>query len=84
MTFQWGALIFKGAMTNLTCAYKVFRPDGEPIRADVKLTLKQAAATIMGQNPTTRAQAGFAPSAKRAGGRDVRGSRPACAAPDLV
>ena len=34
-------------------------PDGEPIRADVKLTLKQAAATIKGQNPTTRAQAGF-------------------------
>jgi Contractile injection system tube protein/LysM domain len=59
VTFQWGALIFKGAMTNLTCAYKVFRPDGEPVRADVKLTLKQAAATIKGQNPTTRAQAGF-------------------------
>ena len=59
VTFQWGALIFKGAMTNLACAYKVFRPDGEPIRADVKLTLKQAAATIKGQNPTTRAQAGF-------------------------
>jgi phage tail protein X len=59
VTFQWGALIFKGAMTSLTCAYKLFRPDGEPIRADVKLTLKQAAATIAGQNPTTRAQAGF-------------------------
>ena len=59
VTFQWGALIFKGAMTSLTCAYKLFRPDGEPIRADVKLTLKQAAATIKGQNPTTRAQAGF-------------------------
>ena len=59
ITFQWGALIFKGACTSLTCAYKLFRPDGEPIRADVKLTLKQAAATIKGQNPTTRAQAGF-------------------------
>jgi hypothetical protein len=59
VTFQWGALIFKGAMTNLACSYKVFRPDGEPIRADVKLTLKQAAATIKGQNPTTRANAGF-------------------------
>ena len=59
VTFQWGALIFKGAMTSLTCAYKLFRPDGEPIRADVKLTLKQAAATVAGQNPTTRAQAGF-------------------------
>ena len=38
VTFQWGALIFKGAMTNLACSYKVFRPDGEPIRADVKLS----------------------------------------------
>jgi hypothetical protein len=59
VTFQWGPVIFVGAMTSLTCAYKLFRPDGEPIRADVKLTLKQAAATIKGQNPTTRAQAGF-------------------------
>jgi hypothetical protein len=59
ITFQWGPVIFKGACTSLTCAYKLFRPDGEPIRADVKLTLKQAAATIKGQNPTTRAQAGF-------------------------
>ncbi len=59
ITFQWGALIFKGACTSLTCAYKLFKPNGDPIRADVKLTLKQAAATIRGQNPTTRAQAGF-------------------------
>jgi hypothetical protein len=58
ITFQWGALLFKGACTSLTCAYKLFRPDGEPIRADVKLTLKQAAETVRGQNPTTRAQAG--------------------------
>jgi hypothetical protein len=60
VTFQWGTLIFKGAMTSLTCAYKLFHPDGEPIRADVKLTLKQAEATIQGQNPTTRAEAGYA------------------------
>src|SRR3954454_19299147 len=67
VTFQWGALIFKGAMTSLTCAYKLSRPDGEPIRADVKLTLKQAAESVKGQNPTTRAQAGFgAPPGRRA------------------
>jgi len=66
ITFQWGALIFKGAMTSLTCAYKLFRPDGEPIRADVKMTLKQAEAASTasstganrGTNPTTRANAG--------------------------
>jgi nucleoid-associated protein YgaU len=59
ITFQWGPMIFKGACTSVSCAYKLFRPDGEPLRADVKLTLKQAAETIKGQNPTTRAQAGF-------------------------
>jgi hypothetical protein len=60
ITFQWGALIFKGACTSVSCTYKLFKPDGEPIRADVKLTLKQAEATIQGQNPTTRAEAGYA------------------------
>jgi hypothetical protein len=67
ITFQWGALIFKGAMTSLTCAYKLFRPDGEPIRADVKLQLKQAAeassassgSANKGTNPTTRGQQGL-------------------------
>jgi LysM repeat protein len=59
ITFQWGSLIFKGACTSLTCTYRLFKPNGDPIRADVKLTLKQAAATVKGQNPTTRAQAGF-------------------------
>lgn len=59
ITFQWGALIFKGACTSLTCAYKLFKPNGDPLRADVKLTLKQAAETVKGQNPTTRALAGF-------------------------
>jgi nucleoid-associated protein YgaU len=51
--------MFKGALTSLTCSYKMFKPNGDPIRADVKLTLKQAEATVKGQNPTTRAQAGF-------------------------
>jgi hypothetical protein len=59
VTFHWGTLMFKGALTSLTCSYKMFKPNGDPIRADVKLTLKQAEATVKGQNPTTRAQAGF-------------------------
>ena len=50
---------FKGACTSLTCTYKLFKPDGEPIRADVKLSLTQAEEPVEGQNPTTRAQAGF-------------------------
>ena len=59
VTFAWGALVFKGACTSLSVTYKLFKPDGDPLRADVKLTLKQAAAVQPGQNPTTRAAAGF-------------------------
>jgi hypothetical protein len=64
VTFIWGAE--QSVCTQLTIAYKLFRPNGDPIRADVKMTLKQAveASTAssnganQGQNPTTRANAG--------------------------
>ena len=59
ITFGWGRTVFKGACTSLTCTYKLFQPDGEPVRADVKLSLTQAEPPVRGQNPTTRAQAGF-------------------------
>ena len=59
VTFQWGGLIFKGACTSLTVGYKLFSVEGEPLRADVKLSLKQAEKPPAGQNPTTRANAGF-------------------------
>jgi hypothetical protein len=67
VTFQWGSIVpFKAVCTSLTVAFKLFRPNGLPIRADVKLTLKQAetASTAssnganQGTNPTTRARAG--------------------------
>jgi LysM repeat protein len=67
VTFIWGAEhSFQSVCTQLTVAYKLFRPNGDPIRADVKMTLKQAveASTAssngsnQGQNPTTRANAG--------------------------
>jgi Contractile injection system tube protein/LysM domain len=67
LTFQWGAVdTFKAVCTSLTVAYQLFRPNGEPIRADVKLQLKQAeqastksaASANKGQNPTTRAMPG--------------------------
>jgi LysM repeat protein len=66
-TFTWGSeTTFKSVCTSLTVAYKLFRPNGDPIRADVKMTLKQAepASTASstganrGTNPTTRAKAG--------------------------
>jgi hypothetical protein len=68
VTFRWGAVdTFKAACTSLTVAYQLFRPNGEPIRADVKMQLKQAgeASTASsgsankGQNPTTRGHGGL-------------------------
>ena len=59
ITFGWGKTVFKGACTSLTCTYKLFQPDGEPVRADVKLSLTQAEPPTKGQNPTTRSTAGF-------------------------
>jgi hypothetical protein len=67
VTFTWGQeQTFKSVCTQLTVAFKLFRPNGDPIRADVKMTLKQAdtASTAtsnganLGTNPTTRANAG--------------------------
>ena len=67
ITFQWGSVVtFKAVCTQLTVAFKMFHPNGEPIRADVKMTLKQAdtASTASSNganrkgNPTTRANAG--------------------------
>ena len=67
VTFKWGReTTFKSVCTSLTVAFKLFRPNGDPIRADVKMTLKQAetagTASANGANragnPTTRANAG--------------------------
>jgi nucleoid-associated protein YgaU len=63
VTFRWGAVdTFKAVCTSLTCAYGLFEPNGDPIRAEVKLDLKQAEAAStasansanLGTNPTTR------------------------------
>jgi hypothetical protein len=37
----WGTLLFKGRCTGLNIAYKLFNPDGAPIRAICKVTLKE-------------------------------------------
>jgi phage tail protein X len=67
VTFHWGSVVtFKAVCTQLTVAFKMFHPNGEPIRADVKMSLKQAetASTASSNganrpgNPTTRANAG--------------------------
>lgn len=40
--FVWGTDLFKGRCSALNIAYKLFNPDGSPIRAVCKVTLKQA------------------------------------------
>lgn len=56
LTFTWGAFAFQGVARSLTVQYQLFAPDGEPIRADVKLALMQwDVEGPKGQNPTTRA-----------------------------
>lgn len=42
LTFSWGKYQgFKAACTSLVVAYQLFNQNGEPIRADVRMTLKQ-------------------------------------------
>ena len=68
VTFQWGEMIpFKAACTSLTIAFQLFKPNGTPIRADVKLALTQAQAATSASagsknkktNPTTRSDGGL-------------------------
>ena len=61
VTFAWGRnTTFKAVITSLTVAYKLFQPNGDPIRADVNMALTEAEqATVAPQNPTTRAEAGL-------------------------
>jgi hypothetical protein len=37
----WGTLLFKGRCTGLNIGYKLFNPDGSPIRAVCKVTFKE-------------------------------------------
>lgn len=37
----WGTLVFKGRCTGLNITYKLFNPDGSPIRAVCKVTFKE-------------------------------------------
>jgi hypothetical protein len=68
VTFQWGDMpSFKAACTSLTIAFQLFKPNGTPIRADVKLALTQAETATSASsnssnrrtNPTTRSEGGL-------------------------
>lgn len=38
----WGTFDFKGRITGMTINYKLFNPDGSPVRATVKVTIKKS------------------------------------------
>jgi hypothetical protein len=68
VTFTWGEVpSFKAACTSLTITFQLFKPNGTPIRADVKLALTQvepassASSTSPSRptNPTTLSDGGF-------------------------
>jgi hypothetical protein len=76
VTFQWGEMIpFKAACTSLTVAFQLFKPNGTPIRADVKLALTQAETATSASsssankkgNPTTRSEGGLGVHVVRGG-----------------
>ena len=37
---RWGALLFKGSLVDLSIEYRLFAPDGTPLRANAKLKIK--------------------------------------------
>lgn len=56
ITFEYGGFSFKGVAKSLSVQFMLFMPTGEPIRAEVKISLMQYdVAPTKGQNPTTRA-----------------------------
>jgi nucleoid-associated protein YgaU len=60
VTFEYGWFSFVAVVKNLSVQYTLFNPDGEPIRADVKLALMQyEVERPKGQNPTTQGEGGL-------------------------
>lgn len=47
-TVIWGTLIFKGRVTALNLRYKLFTPDGRPIRATAEVTFKGSYSELLG------------------------------------
>lgn len=40
VSFVWGRMNYKGTFTNFNATYTMFNPNGEPIQANAKLTIK--------------------------------------------
>jgi nucleoid-associated protein YgaU len=51
--FVWGTSLMKGVCSSLNIAYKLFNPDGKPIRAVCKVTIREIVeeeARVLGEN----------------------------------
>ena len=46
----WGTLLFDGVLTSLTIDYKLFRPDGSPLRALAKTTFEGTISDVLREN----------------------------------
>lgn len=58
--FQWGKIkAFEAVITSVSLTFKLFRPDGTPIRATAKVSFEQVQdeKVFAGQNPTSRSEA---------------------------
>ena len=52
--FQWGKLIsFNAVITEIVQTFTMFKADGTPLRAKVKVTFKRLEKPTKGQNPTS-------------------------------
>ena len=40
LVISWGSLLFKGSLQDMEITYKLFKPDGTPIRANIHATFK--------------------------------------------
>lgn len=67
ITFEYGWFSFIGVAKTLAVQYLLFTPEGEPIRAETKLSLMQWEPERKGQNPTTRAEGGHGAHVVREG-----------------
>jgi hypothetical protein len=55
--FQWGKfLAFTAVIKRITEDFSLFKADGTPLRADVKVTFQEVKLITKGQNPTTRSE----------------------------
>jgi len=58
VTFTWGGLQFIGHIASLNVSYKQFGVTGQPVRAEVSITITENPPAVPGSNPTSGGIAG--------------------------